>query len=152
MFSFRQLPVQQITIISLKWNHADAKDSCKNHPHTQSTSFFVMCSKCHIWGTTSLSGIIYVALVAIYIVNFNLSELIHIALWRNSAICSWFMENCFNGSSWWRHQMETFSALLALCVGNSPVTTKGQWHRKYLHLMKLSWNHTHIHSQYLSFP
>ena len=25
-------------------------------------------------------------------------------------------------SSWWRHQMETFSALLALYVGNSPVT------------------------------
>ena len=25
-------------------------------------------------------------------------------------------------SSWWRHQMVTFSALLALCVGNSPVT------------------------------
>ena len=24
--------------------------------------------------------------------------------------------------SWWRHQMETFSALLALCMGNSPVT------------------------------
>ena len=23
---------------------------------------------------------------------------------------------------WLRHQMETFSALLALCVGNSPVT------------------------------
>ena len=33
--------------------------------------------------------------------------------------------------SWWRHQMETFSALLALCVGNSPVPVnsphKGQW-------------------------
>ena len=27
---------------------------------------------------------------------------------------------------WWRHQMETFSALLALCAGSSPVT--GQWH------------------------
>ena len=25
-------------------------------------------------------------------------------------------------TSWWRHQMETFSALLVLCVGNSPVT------------------------------
>ena len=25
-------------------------------------------------------------------------------------------------SSWWRHQMETFSALLAICVGNSLVT------------------------------
>ena len=23
---------------------------------------------------------------------------------------------------WWRHQMETYSALLALCAGNSPVT------------------------------
>ena len=24
--------------------------------------------------------------------------------------------------SWWRHQMETFSALLSICAGNSPVT------------------------------
>ena len=34
-------------------------------------------------------------------------------------------------SSWWRHQMETFSALLAICAGNSPVSgefpAKGQW-------------------------
>ena len=33
--------------------------------------------------------------------------------------------------SWWRHQMETLSALLALCAGNSPVLVnshhKGQW-------------------------
>ena len=33
--------------------------------------------------------------------------------------------------TWWRHQMETFSALLDLCAGNSPVTVnsphKGQW-------------------------
>ena len=26
--------------------------------------------------------------------------------------------------TWWRHQMETFYALLALCAGNSPVTCK----------------------------
>ena len=25
-------------------------------------------------------------------------------------------------TTWWRHQMETFSALLAFCAGNSPVT------------------------------
>ena len=25
-------------------------------------------------------------------------------------------------SSWWRHQLEAFSALLAICAGNSPVT------------------------------
>ena len=33
--------------------------------------------------------------------------------------------------SWWRHQMETFSALLALCAGSSPVPVTsphiGQW-------------------------
>ena len=31
--------------------------------------------------------------------------------------------------TWWRHQMETFSALLALCEGNSPVTGEfpSQW-------------------------
>ena len=37
----------------------------------------------------------------------------------------------FNSSPWWRHQMETFSALLAICAGNSPVPVnslrKGQW-------------------------
>ena len=27
-------------------------------------------------------------------------------------------------NEWWRHQMETFSALLVLCVGNSPITRK----------------------------
>ena len=26
------------------------------------------------------------------------------------------------GFTWWRHQMETFTALLAICAGNSPVT------------------------------
>ena len=28
------------------------------------------------------------------------------------------------GESWWRHQMETFSALLSICVGNLPVPGK----------------------------
>ena len=27
----------------------------------------------------------------------------------------------YTPSSWWRHQMETYSALLAICAGNSPV-------------------------------
>ena len=34
-------------------------------------------------------------------------------------------------NTWWRHQMETFSAFLAFCAGNSPVPVnsphKGQW-------------------------
>ena len=34
-----------------------------------------------------------------------------------------FSDRCIQPviSSWWRHQMETFSALLAICAGNSPV-------------------------------
>ena len=31
---------------------------------------------------------------------------------------SWCVYQC----TWWRHQMETFSAVLALCAGNSPLT------------------------------
>ena len=44
--------------------------------------------------------------------------------WYTIFKCPWFQ-------TWWRHQMETFSALLALCAGNSPVLVnsphKGQW-------------------------
>ena len=29
---------------------------------------------------------------------------------------------CLYMETWWRHQMETFSRLLAICAGNSPVT------------------------------
>ena len=47
-----------------------------------------------------------------------------------SCLC---MPQCFLACSsvmaWWRHQMETFSALLALCAGNSPVTSPATIHR-----------------------
>ena len=33
-----------------------------------------------------------------------------------------FIHNKRHLWSWWRHQMETFSALLTICAGNSPVT------------------------------
>ena len=33
-----------------------------------------------------------------------------------------FCRACVWDEAWWRHQMETFSASLALCAGNSPVT------------------------------
>ena len=37
----------------------------------------------------------------------------------------WYFEfRCWTqlGITWWRHQIETFSALLTICAGNSPVT------------------------------
>ena len=35
--------------------------------------------------------------------------------------CMWASATSYTSWTWWRHQMETFSALLAICVGNSPV-------------------------------
>ena len=58
-----------------------------------------------------------------------------ICLHRLTGIRAW-MSNCIalllwdiiihscSHVTWWRHQMETFSALLAICAGNSPVTVE----------------------------
>ena len=43
--------------------------------------------------------------------------IVHISCWCNTWCGHWETHR-----PWWRHQMETFSALLALCSGNSPVT------------------------------
>ena len=51
-------------------------------------------------------------------------------LWEHNRwylpICILHMEYVYH-VAWWRHKMETFSVLLALWEGNSPVTG-GQWH------------------------
>ena len=46
--------------------------------------------------------------------------------------------------TWWHHQMETFSALLALCAGNSPVNGefpahKGQWRGALMFSLICAW-------------
>ena len=49
----------------------------------------------------------------------------------------------FGINSWWRHQIETFSALLAFCAGNSPVTGefphKGQWRGALMFSLICAW-------------
>ena len=42
---------------------------------------------------------------------------------------------------WWRHQMETFSALLAIWAGNSPVNSphKGQWRGALIFSLICAW-------------
>ena len=55
----------------------------------------------------------------------------NVAFYSQYTIINWQWYNYLYFCSWWRHQMETFSALLALCAGNSPVPVnsphKGQW-------------------------
>ena len=41
------------------------------------------------------------------------------------SVCFSWRHSRYAAYTWWCHQMETFSALLAICVGNSPVT--GGW-------------------------
>ena len=43
--------------------------------------------------------------------------------YMESGSLSLYVENnmCGNSETWWRHQMEIFSALLAICAENSPV-------------------------------
>ena len=58
---------------------------------------------------------------------------------RNKA---WFFKVYFL-ITWWRHQMETFSALLALCMENWPVTgefpLKGQWRGALIFSLICAW-------------
>ena len=44
-----------------------------------------------------------------------------LCLLADSSVGCWIIDSP-DGESWWRHQMETFSALLAICAGSSPVT------------------------------
>ena len=51
----------------------------------------------------------------------------HYSMWKVTLLAFFMKErSCFSIHVWWRHQMETFSALLAICAGNSPVT--GEFH------------------------
>ena len=54
-------------------------------------------------------------------------------------------------NAWWRHQMETFSALLALCAGNSPVPVnslhKGQWRGALMFPLICAWIHDWVNNR-----
>ena len=43
---------------------------------------------------------------------------------RNHHSCLCMFSTRVLPQTWWRHKMETFSALLAICAGNSPVTAE----------------------------
>ena len=43
-------------------------------------------------------------------------------------------------TTWWRHQTETFSALLAICAGNSPVTGEFPTHRPVTRSFEVSFH------------
>ena len=74
---------------------------------------WISCLYCEVWGIPDprphpkLSGI----------------KLIDILIDDPMWLSNFLVLVCTNSddNAWWRHQMETFSALLAICAGNSPV-------------------------------
>ena len=58
---------------------------------------------------------------------------------------------CTNRLAWWRHQMETFSAYLALCAGNSPVPVnsphKGQWRGAFMFTLICVWINSWVNNR-----
>ena len=59
--------------------------------------------------------------------------------------------SCKIALTWWRHQMETFSALLALCAGNSTVPVnspyKGQWRGALMFSLIYAWINDWVNSR-----
>ena len=49
-------------------------------------------------------------------------DLGYVASSGGTGVSTWAAIHYEDTVSWWRHQMEAFSALLALCAGNSPIT------------------------------
>ena len=75
---------------------------------------WIVCSRWQIYGI----------ICAILVPDVFNGKLLTRILWTEmSFVISKTFTNYWSvGISWWRHQMETFSALLAICAGNSPVT------------------------------
>ena len=70
-------------------------------------------------------------------------ELHYIHYDRHTVLLCSFSVTCIFSLSWWRHDMETLSALLAICAGihRSPVNSphKGQWRGALMFSLICAW-------------
>ena len=74
---------------------------------------------------------------------------------ENATVCVMTVHNLWIyrqlRTTWWRHQMTTFFALLALCAGNSPVTSevpsKVQWRGALMFSLICAWINGWINSR-----
>ena len=85
----------------------------RRHTNWQHNGFWIAFFVCHM--LTFCAGF-----HVLYGENTSLSRDINIGFVAN--IYLWLKHFCKYKLTWWRHQMETFSALLVFCGGNSPVT------------------------------
>ena len=70
----------------------------------------------------SMTANIYHIYIIYYIYTLTKLACKHTAVFISLVVNTYEMQLLFSSMyRWWRHQMETFSALLALCAGHSPV-------------------------------
>ena len=72
----------------------------------------------HMYSTTRLQGF----LTATWTQTFDLDNTSHLHGQLSTKYKPISPNEYELSDTWWRHQMETFSAVLAICAGNSPVT------------------------------
>ena len=77
----------------------------------------LLFSRFHILQRIDMIMLCFSAKVNIVTLNKNASAYLCAILLNN-----FFINYITQSGAWWRHQMETFSALLAICAGNSPVS------------------------------
>ena len=105
----------------------------------------VFTTICHLYRkilnrhSTKFSGTIWISVGFVYLSTCNLHSLLD----RFLVAKTHGSTSIRHRSAWWRHQMETFFALLALCAGKSPVPVtsphKGQWRGALMFSLICAW-------------
>ena len=73
----------------------------------------------YTWNTQIIVVLCFVVFISSFLTS-NLFTYIRQGCFIGIEVIVWLL--LWQRWQWWRHQMETFSALLAICAGNSPVT------------------------------
>ena len=112
----------------VQWWSAASLHYIKNHT-------FFSCSQWHDFGVCR-----------VYLMKYQgfLHNIRHWKYARISCAFLWLYWHFIDSScAWWRHEMETFSALLAICAGNSPVPVNfphnGQWRGALMFSLIYAW-------------
>ena len=112
-------------------NNGEAGDLRRHHGHYDVNVMWPL-----LWYQMAAQKLVNIgsgawSLLSKLILKLQIQSQIHIYCWPMSKIpiilgmytaCSFHSLVMYICITWWCHQMETFSALLAICAGNSPVT------------------------------
>ena len=138
----RQVPLQtELDFFKTLVGHILLKCKCVDKHANRLNVFYYVRGDCHLESTTNDVIVVgecgYMSHIHCYssALHNRKRPLASPDLWGESPMMSW-----------WRHQMDTFSALMALFAGNLPVTggflAKGQWHGALMFSLICAWTNS----------